>query len=73
VPQAIMSKAVLSVARFLPSYWFVRANDTITELSKFTTDSLRPIYGSILIQLGFAVALFSVTLLLSKERRLSQL
>lgn len=73
VPQAIMSKSVLSVARFLPSYWFVRANDAITELSKFTADSLRPIYGSILIQLGFAVAVFSVTLLLSKERRLSQL
>lgn len=73
VPQSIMSKSVLSVARFLPSYWFIRANDAMMTLSEFTPGSLRPIYGSILIQLGFAVAVFSVTLLLSKERRLSHL
>ncbi|MDD3599706.1 MAG: ABC transporter permease [Firmicutes bacterium] len=73
VPQSVMSKSVLSVGRFLPSYWFVRANDAIGELSRFDPGSLRPIYGSILIQLGFAAALFSVALLLSKERRLSQL
>ncbi|MGI6609988.1 MAG: ABC transporter permease [Limnochordia bacterium] len=73
VPQSIMSKSVLSVARFLPSYWFIQANDAIAALSGLTADNLRPIYGSILIQLGFAVAVFSVTLLLSKERRLSHL
>ena len=73
VPQSIMSKSVLAVAKFVPSYWFIRANDAIGELSKFTVDSLRPIYGNILIQLGFAIAIFSVTLLLSKERRVSYL
>ncbi len=73
VPQQVMSKPVLAVAKFLPSYWFIRANDAISELSRFTGDSLRPIYGSILIQLGFAIAIFSVTLLLSKERRVSYL
>lgn len=73
VPQTVMSKSVLVVAKFLPSYWFIRANDAISELSRFTGDSLRPIYGSILIQLGFAIAIFSVTLLLSKERRVSYL
>ncbi|HHX86713.1 MAG TPA: ABC transporter permease, partial [Firmicutes bacterium] len=69
VPQSIMSKPVLAVAKFLPSYWFIRANDAIGELSRFTVDSLDLIYGSILVQLGFAVAIFSVTLLLGKERR----
>ena len=73
VPQPIMSKSVLLVGRFLPTYWFIRANDAIGELSSFTADSLGPIYGSILIQMGFAMAIFSVTLLLSKERRLSHL
>jgi ABC-2 type transport system permease protein len=73
VPQSIMSKQVLAVAKFLPSYWFILANDAIGGLSRFTGDSLRPIYGSILIQLGFAIAIFSVTLFLSKERRVSYL
>ncbi len=73
VPQSIMSKPVLAVAKFLPSYWFIQANDAIGELSVFTGESLRPIFGSIFIQLGFAVAIFSVTLLLSKERTVSYL
>lgn len=71
VPQSVMSRPVLAVAKFLPSYWFIRANDAIGELSRFTAGNLRPIYGSVLIQLGFAVAMFSVTLFLSKERRVS--
>ncbi len=73
VPQSVMSKPVLAVAKFLPSYWFVRANDAIGDLVRITADAVRPIYGSMLIQLGFAVAIFSVTLFLSKERRVSYL
>lgn len=73
VPQSIMSKPVLAVSKFLPSYWFIRANDAIWELARITADTVRPIYGSVLIQIGFAVAIFSVTLLLSKERRVSYL
>ncbi|HHV43654.1 MAG TPA: ABC transporter permease [Firmicutes bacterium] len=72
VPQAFMSDSVLAVARFLPSYWFVRACDLTASLTKLNPSTLRPIYGSMLIQLGFAVAIFSVTLLLTKERKLSQ-
>lgn len=71
VPQSIMSKPVLAVAKFLPSFWFVRTNDAIGELAGFTSQNLRPIYSNILIELGFALAIFSVTLLLGKERRAS--
>ena len=70
VPQSIMSKSVLSVARLLPSYWFIRANDEIWLLSRFSVDTMRPIYGSIMIQAAFAAGLFLIALLfLSKERR----
>lgn len=69
VPQAVMSKAVLGVARYLPSYWFIRANDAIGELGSFTAENLAPIYGSILIQLGFAGVIFVASLLLIRERR----
>jgi len=73
VPQSVMSKPVLAVAKFLPSYWFIRANDAIGDLAAFTSGSLHPIYGDIMIQMGFAVTIFSVALLLSKERRVSYL
>ncbi|MGI6082341.1 MAG: ABC transporter permease [Limnochordia bacterium] len=69
VPQSIMGRSVLSVARFLPSYWFIRANDEISALSRFTADALHSICGSILVQAGFAVAVLIVTLFLTRERR----
>lgn len=71
VPQSVMSKPVLAVAKFLPSYWFVGANDAISGLTVLSRDSLSPIFTGILIQLGFAAALFSVTLFMSRDRSAS--
>lgn len=72
VPQSIMSKPVLAVAKFLPSFWFVKNNDIITELGVLTSKTLRPVYSNFLIQLGFAVAIAAAGLLFRKERRVSQ-
>ncbi len=69
VPQSILSKPVLSFGRFLPAYWYVKANDAISGLSRATAGALRPIYGDVLIQLAFAAAIFAATLLLTKERQ----
>ena len=69
VPQSILSKKVLDVGRFLPAYWYVKANDAISGLSRATAGALLPIYGDVLIQLAFAAAIFAVTLLLTKERQ----
>jgi ABC-2 type transport system permease protein len=69
VPQSIMSKQVLDVGRFLPAYWYVKANDAISRLSRLSASALRPIYGDVLIQLAFAAAIFATTLLLTKERQ----
>lgn len=71
VPQSIMSKSVLAVAKFLPSYWYVLANNGISELSAIAGNNLRPVFGSMLVQLGFALAIFAVTLLMSKEQKVS--
>ncbi len=73
VPQYVLSRSVLAFAKFLPTYWYIRANDAIGSLPGSASNNLQPIYTSILIQLGFAAAIFSVTMLLSKERRLAQL
>ncbi len=69
VPQSILSKQVLDVGRFLPAYWYVKANDAISGLSRPTASALRSIYGDVLIQLAFAAAIFATTLLLTKERQ----
>jgi ABC-2 type transport system permease protein len=71
VPQSVMSKPVLTAAKLLPSYWFVRVNDAITEVSAFTPGKLSPVFNGMLVQLAFAAAIFSVALLLSKDRSVS--
>ncbi len=69
VPQEIMNPKVLAVSKFLPSYWFIHANDRIWRLPVSGASSfLRPIYDSILMQIGFAAAIFSAALLLAKEQ-----
>lgn len=73
VPQSIMSRSVLTFARFLPAYWYVQANERIGALPTSVSADIYPIYQSMLIQLGFAVAMFSVTLLFAKERRRAEL
>ncbi|MGE5574444.1 MAG: ABC transporter permease, partial [Bacteroidota bacterium] len=73
MPQAIMRQSVLAVAKFLPVYWYIRANDAIAALAGSASGSAHPIYGFMLVQLGFAAAILSVTLLFSKERRLAEL
>lgn len=71
VPQSMLTPSVLAFAKFLPSYWYVRAHDTISATLVLPMADKGPIYGPILIQLGFAAAIFAVTLFLSKERRVS--
>lgn len=68
VPQMVMSKPVLAVAKFLPSYWYIKANDAIGLLGAPAAENLAPIYQAVFIQLGFAVAIFSAGLLFVREK-----
>ncbi|MBQ8515789.1 MAG: ABC transporter permease [Ruminococcus sp.] len=57
VTQALLGEGVLSVARFLPAFWYVKANNMLAGLSGefFEMSSYLLCLG---IQLGFAAALF---------------
>jgi ABC-2 type transport system permease protein len=69
VPLDQMTDSVLSVARFTPTYWYVKNTDDIASLSSFTSASLSPIFISMLIQLGFAVAFLGVALVIAKQKQ----
>lgn len=65
VPQSLLGDGVLAVARFLPAYWYVRANDMLAgrelfELSKLT--------GFLAMEAAFAVVLAILTLLIRRMR-----
>jgi len=72
VPQEVLSQSVLDIARFTPTYWYVKANKAISDLSNFSIENLTPIFQYMLIELGFAAAFLSVALVVSKRRQMSE-
>lgn len=65
VPQSMLSEGVLKAARFLPAYWYEKANDILSGAQSGTMDD---VWMSILIEVGFLVAIALVTVLVSKQK-----
>ena len=72
VPLEMFGEGLLSVARFLPTFWTVTAIEHIGTLTSFEASSLGPIWQALLIQLVFAAAFFCVTLLIGKHQNQSE-
>ncbi len=70
VPQEFIGENVLAIARFTPTYWYVKAGDDIGNLTVFSLDNVAPIITCMLVELGFAVAFVSVALVISKRKQL---
>jgi len=71
VPQALLGKNVLRIASFTPNYWYVKSNNSIVNMTNFDMQNLAPIFLNMLIIVGFAVAVLAVTLVVIKQRRVS--
>ena len=69
VEQALLGKTVQTLGSFMPTYWYIRAVEAIRGMGTVTAQSIGPVVESMLIQLGFAVAILIVTLAVSKQRR----
>jgi len=71
VPQEFIGSYVLKVASFTPTYWYVYTNDRIAELTQFDFEKFKYVLPGMLIQLCFALAFFSVAMVIAKKKRLS--
>jgi ABC-2 type transport system permease protein len=71
VPQAFLNDSAMTIASFTPTYWYVKANNIIGTLSNFSFDNLSEVFSYMLIELGFAIAIFSVALVVSKQKRIT--
>lgn len=71
VPQELLGKTVLKIASFTPNYWYVKSNNIIANTVNFNMENLTPVFLNILIVVGFAVAILSVTLVIIKQQRVS--
>lgn len=69
VQQEYLGAPVLKVASFTPVFWFVKANNAIETVTQATWSQLSGIASYMAIQLGFAAAIISVALVVSKRKR----
>lgn len=70
VPMEFLSDSIIKAAHFLPAYWYVRANNMLSGASGEIFEKLE-FFSCIGIELLFAAALFSLSLLLNKVKRRS--
>lgn len=68
VPMELLSDGLLKVARFLPTYWYADTFDKINALTSYSAQALMPVVQGLLLQLGFAVTFFCLSLLVSKYK-----
>ncbi|NLM53211.1 MAG: ABC transporter permease [Firmicutes bacterium] len=71
VPMELLGDSVLKIASFTPTYWYVAANNHLASLTQFNLTTLQPFFYSLFIQLGFALAFFTMALVLGKSRKLA--
>ncbi len=67
VPQEFLGAGLLRFARFLPTYWYVRANNQIAEITRLSLDG--PLLQSLAMQLVFGLAFLSLALAVAKKKR----
>lgn len=70
VPQALLGETVLKIASFTPNYWYVKSNNSIVKMVNFNMGNLTPIFLNMLIVIGFAVAVLSITLVYIRQKRM---
>lgn len=68
VPLQYMSDTAKTIGSFTPTYWYSKAGEVLREVSNFHIGTMKEYFSYLAIQIGFAVAFFSVALLIDKQK-----
>lgn len=69
VPQEFFGKAIISVAKFSPTYWYVSTNESIGAMTKMTSSLAQNIFWQIGLVAGYALVIFAVTIVIIAGKR----
>lgn len=69
VPQMYLGASVLRVATFLPTYWYVKANNALMNVTSFQWSDISRVFGYMAIETGFTIAIISIAMVVSKRKR----
>ena len=72
VPLEMLGEGMLSVAKMMPTYWYMTSLNQICSLTSFSNETLAPVWQAMLIQVGYAAALFCVSMVVNKYRNQSE-
>jgi hypothetical protein len=69
IPQMYLGSSVLKVASFTPTYWYVKANNVLINVTSFRAGEIPQVFGYMAIETGFTIAIISIALVVSKRKR----
>ena len=69
VPQSLLSDLVKNLSIINPVFWFVKANDQISAISDFNSETVKPIIQNYLYQLIYAAVFLIAALVIIKKAR----
>lgn len=69
VPMEFLPKSVLTIAKILPSYWYIKTNELLTEIETFTLETVKPLLINMGILILFSILFIILTNLVSKKKR----
>ena len=69
VPQSLISESILTISHFIPTYWYVKTNDTLANLNDFNGQKFYDILSYMGIEVLFLIACFMIALLIMRNRK----
>lgn len=69
VPQSMINESILTISHFIPTYWYVKANDTLANLNDFNGQEFHDILSYMGIEVLFLIACFMIALLIMRNRK----
>lgn len=69
VPQEFLGEPVKRISCFTPAFWYVKANNAISEMAGSSSGNIYAILQYMAIQIGFVAVFLSVVLVVAKRNR----
>lgn len=72
VPLSIMGDDIQKIIRFIPTYWYSTTMDILTANTTLTQDKVNHVLFALLVQCVFAIAIFGITLVITRQKSKSE-
>lgn len=69
VPQELLGSGVLSFARVLPSYWYIKTNNELSNITSYSFSSLKNVYANIIILIAFIIIYYIILELIIRKKQ----